>query len=157
MLSRGPHYRHRRRPLGLASKPPGKPDADRCRAWVRTLDASGARIVVPEVADYEVRRELIRAGATARVRRLDRLEFVLDYDPITTAAMRRAAEFWAVARNAGLPTTAHGHALDADCILAAQALLLSGLGDVVTVATTNARHVARFPGLDAQPWETITG
>jgi hypothetical protein len=26
-------------PLGLASKPRGKPDADRCRAWVRVLDA----------------------------------------------------------------------------------------------------------------------
>jgi predicted nucleic acid-binding protein len=143
-------------PLGLASKPPGKPDADRCRAWVRTLDASAARIVVPEVADYEVRRELIRAGATAGVGRLDRLESVLDYDPITTLAMRRAAELWAVVRNGGLPT-AHPHALDADCILAAQALLLGGPGDVVTVATTNARHITRFPGVDAHPWETITG
>jgi predicted nucleic acid-binding protein len=143
-------------PLGLASKPPGKPDADRCRAWVRTLDASGARIVVPEVADYEVRRELIRAGATAGVGRLDRLESVLDYDPITTLAMRRAAELWAVVRNSGLPT-AHPHALDADCILAAQALLLGGPGDVVTVATTNARHIMRFPGVEAHPWETITG
>ncbi len=96
-------------PLGLASKPPGKPDADRCRAWIRTLDTSGVRIVVPEVADYEVRRELIRAGATAGVRRLDRLESVLHYDPITTPAIRHAADFWAVVRNAGLPT-AHHHA-----------------------------------------------
>jgi predicted nucleic acid-binding protein len=143
-------------PLGLASKPPGKPDADQCRAWVRTLDASGVRIIIPEVADYEVRRELIRAGATAGIRRLDRLESVLDYDPITTVAMRRAAEFWAAVRNAGMPT-AHPHALDADCILAAQALLLSGPRDDVTVATTNARHITRFPGVDAQPWETITG
>jgi hypothetical protein len=58
--------------------------------------------------------------------------------------MRRAAEFWVVAQNAGLPT-AHGHALDADCILAAQALLLSGPGDVVTVATTNACHNRALP------------
>ena len=50
-------------PLGLVSKPPGKLDADRCRVWVRALDARAVRIVVPEVADYEVRRELIRAGA----------------------------------------------------------------------------------------------
>ena len=80
----------------------------------------------------------------------------LDYDPITTPAMRLAAEFWAVVRNAGLPT-AHPHALDADCILAAQAFLLGGPGDVVSVATTNAHHLARFPGVDAYPWETITG
>jgi predicted nucleic acid-binding protein len=143
-------------PLGLASKPPGKPDADRCHAWVRALDASGVRVVVLEIADYEVRRELIRAGARAGVGRLDLLESVLDYDPITTAAARRAAELWAAVRNAGVPT-AHPHALDADCVLAAQALLLGGPGDVVVIATTNVRHVARFPGVDARPWETITG
>lgn len=141
-------------PLGLASQRAGKPDADRCRAWVRALDAAGARVVVSEVADYEVRRELIRCGATAGVGRLDRLVAVLGYDPISTPVMRRAAEFWAAVRNAGVPT-APPQALDADCILAAQALLLGGPGDSVTVATTNARHLARFPGVDARQWDTI--
>lgn len=143
-------------PLGLASNPPGKPDAARCRQWLRDMDATGALIVVPEVADFEVRRELIRAGATAGVGRLDRLEAGLAYDPITTPAMRRAAELWAAVRNAGVPT-AHPLALDADCVLAAQALLLGGPGDVVTIATNNVRHVTRFPGVDARVWETVTG
>lgn len=143
-------------PLGEASKPRGKPDADRCRDWIRAMDATGARVVVPEVADYEVRRELIRAGAVAGLGRLDRLVSALDYDPITTPAMRRAAELWAAVRNAGVPT-AHPLALDADAVLAAQALLLGGPGDAVTVATTNARHITRFPGVDARPWELITG
>jgi predicted nucleic acid-binding protein len=141
-------------PLGLASKPRGKTDADRCRDWIRALDASGARIVALEIADYEVRRELFRAGATAGIARLDRLESALDYDPITTPAMRRAAEFWALARQTGVPTAAP-HALDADCILAAQASLLGGPGDVVTIATTNVRHLGRFPGIDAREWSTI--
>jgi predicted nucleic acid-binding protein len=144
-------------PLGLASKPRGKPDADRCRAaWVRALDASGSRVVVPEITDYEVRRELLRVGAKAGIGQLDKLEAVLDYDPITTLAMRRAAEFWALIRRAGTPT-ADPHALDADCILTAQASLLSGPGDVVTIATTNPRHLTRFPGIDAHLWETIVG
>jgi len=143
-------------PLGLASKPRGKPDADRCREWLRALDAAGARIVVPEVADYEVRRELIRAGATAGLARLDRLESVLDFDPITSPAMRRAAELWAAVRKAGVPT-ADPLALDADCILAAQAWLLGSPGDAVTIATTNARHLTRFPGTDARFWEAIKG
>jgi predicted nucleic acid-binding protein len=142
-------------PLGLASKPRGKPDADTCRVWIRTLDAAGARVVVPEIADYEVRRELIRAGATAGVARLDLLESVLDYDPITTAAMRKAAELWAAVRNAGV-ATADRQSLDADCILAAQALLLGGPGVAVTIATPNVRHLTRFPGVTAQAWETIT-
>jgi predicted nucleic acid-binding protein len=142
-------------PLGLASKPRGKPNVARCRDWLRALDAAGVRVVVPEVADYEVRRELIRAGATAGLVRLELLESALDYDPITTPAMRRAAELWATVRNAGLPT-AHPLALDADCVLAAQALLLGGPDDTVTIATTNARHLTRFPGVDARPWELVT-
>jgi len=143
-------------PLGLASKPrdKDKPDADRCRGWIRALESAGARVVVPEVADYEVRRELIRAGARAGLARLDKLESVLDYDPLTTSAMRRAAEFWAVIRRAGVPTAAP-LALDADCILAAQASLVGGVDDGVTVATTNVRHLTRFPGVDARPWEEI--
>jgi len=68
--------------------------------------------------------------------------------------MLRAAELWAAARNAGLPT-AGPDALDADCILAAQALLSAGPSDTVTVATENVAHLSRF--VDAQLWETITG
>ena len=141
-------------PLGLVSKPRGKPDAERCREWIYALNQSGARVVIPEVADYEVRRELIRAGAETGVGRLDRLGSILDYDPITTPAMRRAAELWALVRNAGTPT-AHPLALDGDCILAAQALRLGGRGDAVTIATTNARHLGRFPGVDARHWQSI--
>src|SRR3712207_1956012 len=51
-------------PLGLASQPRGLPRADDCRDWIRDLDAAGVRVVAPEVADYEVRRELLRVGAT---------------------------------------------------------------------------------------------
>jgi hypothetical protein len=142
-------------PLGLASKRPGsKPIVDQCLAWLRTLDAGGALVVAPEIADYEVRRELIRAGITAGITRLDALETGLIYDPITTPAMRRAAELWAFVRQAGVPT-ADPHSLDGDCILAAQAALIGGPGDVVTIATTNVGHLGRFPGVDARLWETI--
>src|SRR5208283_3393922 len=112
-------------------------------------------VVVPEIADYEVRRELIRARKTTGLARLDRLEAGLTYDPITTAAMRRAAEFWALVRQAGLPTAAP-LALDADCILAAQASLLGGPEDIVTIATANVRHLNRIPNLDVRFWESIT-
>src|SRR4051794_21647516 len=100
-------------PLGLASKPRGNAEADRCRRWIHDLIAGGARVVAPEIADYELRRELIRVKATTAVSRLDHLEATLDYDPITTPAMRRAAESWALVRKAGVPT-ADKHALDGD-------------------------------------------
>ncbi|SIO04009.1 hypothetical protein SAMN05444166_2158 [Singulisphaera sp. GP187] len=120
------------------------------------MDAAGALIVVPESADYEVRRELLRIGIRSAVGRLDQVESVLVYDPLTTPAMRRAAEFWAFVRRSGVPT-ADPKALDADCILAAQTSLLGGPGDAVTIATTNAVHLNRFPGIDARQWDLITG
>ena len=54
--------------------------------------------------------------------------------------MRLAAEFWSQVRRAGLPT-ADPQALDADCILAAQATLLGGPGDDIVIATTNVGHL----------------
>jgi predicted nucleic acid-binding protein len=141
-------------PLGLASQARGKPDADRCRAWLAAVAGAGARVVAPEIADYEIRRELLRAGATMGIVRLDRLLGALEFDPISTPAMRRAAELWATVRQSGIPT-ADPQALDADCILAAQAALLGSAGDAVTIASRNIRHLARLPGTDARPWEAI--
>ena len=141
-------------PLGLLTRAIGIPVADQCRAWLAALEAAGARVVAPEIADYEVRRELRRLGATAGVQRLDAMKARLVYLPITTAAMLAAAEFWARIRRAGLPTAGLGE-LDADAILAGQADTAGAPGDTVTIATTNVLHLSRFPGIDAQPWATI--
>jgi predicted nucleic acid-binding protein len=140
-------------PLGLLAHPRGKPLADRCRQWVKDLSAAGVRVFVPEIVDYEVRRELVRLSKAASVGRLDLIKLTLDYAPITTEAMLRAADLWAATRRAGRPT-ASPEALDADCILAAQAIQAAGPGDTVTVATTNVGHLSRF--VDARPWESVT-
>jgi predicted nucleic acid-binding protein len=140
--------------LGLLAKPRGKPRADQCRQWSTDLLSAGVRVFVAEIADYEVRRKLLHIGATAGIRRLDRLKATLDYAPITTDVMLRAAELWAGLRRAGVPTAAPG-SLDADCILAAQALLAAGPGDVLTVATDNVGHLSRL--VDAQTWELVSG
>ena len=58
----------------------------------------GSAVLVREIADYEVRRELIRAGRSAGVGRLGAFIAEVEYLPIETAAMRRAAVFWAEAR-----------------------------------------------------------
>jgi hypothetical protein len=69
--------------------------------------------------------------------------------------MLRAAEFWADARQRGVPT-AGADALDADCIIAAMAATAFDPSDIVTIATSNVSHLARFPGIDARDWITIT-
>ena len=117
------------------------------------MAAAGVRVFVPEIADYEVRRKLIHIGATAGIRRLNQVKTTLDYAPLTTDVMLLAADLWASARRAGLPTAAP-EALDGDCILAAQALMATGPADTVTVAPDNVVHLSRF--VDAQLWETIT-
>ena len=141
-------------PLGLASRRPGIPAVDRCLAWIARLNQAGALIVVPEIADFEVRRELNRLGIASGLRRLDALAVQLRYDPITTPIMRLAAEFWADLRRRGLPT-ADPLALDADAILAAQAARIGGPGDAVTVATGNVNYLARFSAIVARDWPTI--
>jgi hypothetical protein len=64
------------------------------RAWLAARTAAGVVVYLPEIADYEVRRELLRAAKTAGIQRLDVLIADLDYLPLDTPTMRRAAELW---------------------------------------------------------------
>lgn len=117
------------------------------RAWLRAHLDAGVVVLLPEIADYELRRDLLRQGRAESVQRLDALASDLVYLPLDTATMRRAAEFWAIARQEGYPATADP-ALDADVILAAQAAAVGA-----TVASENVRHLARF--VPAAPWRQI--
>jgi predicted nucleic acid-binding protein len=119
--------------------------------WIQDSLASGHHVVVPEIADYEVRRELLRADRITGLARLDSLVQELDYLPISTAAMRLAAQLWAQTRRQGRPT-ADNRALDGDVILAAQ-VLTSPYADAV-IATTNVSHLALF--VRAAPWTDLT-
>ena len=138
-------------PLGLVSAPKLSPLAIDCKRWVQTLIASGRRIIVPEIADYEVRRELLRANKIKGLAHLDGFIASVEYLPLTTPAMRQAAQFWADARQQG-QQTAHDKNIDGDCILAAQAATL-GVADFV-IATTNVRHLARF--VPAELWQNLS-
>ena len=122
-----------------------------CEQWLASLLSAGRRIIVPEITDYELRRELLRIGRRAAIRRLDALAQATEYLPLTTAAMRRAAELWAQARQQGRPTAAD-NTIDADMILAAQALTLNAPAAVI--ATTNVGHLAHF--VAAELWRNIT-
>jgi len=141
--------------LGLLTHPRAKPDALACRRWAQTLLAAGIRVIVPGIADYELRRELIRAGRTSGLNRLDAARAGFEFAALTQAALDEAATLWAAVRNAGV-TTAHPAALDGDAIFAAQTILAAVAGDVVTIATNNSQHLLRFPGIDARPWHSIT-
>ena len=82
------------------------------------------------------------------------LDRPIDYLPITTAAMLKAAEFWADARRSGLPTALET-VLDADIILAAQAAMLNDTEEPggALVVTDNVGHLDRF--IAARRWWDI--
>ena len=76
-------------PLGLIMQRKGIPTADACKAWLAKQIAAGTRILVPEIADFEVRRELVRLGHANAVARLDAFnDSAADrYLPLTTGAI----------------------------------------------------------------------
>ncbi len=137
-------------PLGLLANPKKTAEPLACRRWAARLLAARRRVIIPEIADYEVRRELIRLNRGSSLVLIDRIGLQFEYLAITTQAMRKAAELWATARRLGVPT-APANELDGDVILAGQALTL-GVPEVL-IATTNVAHFAPF--VPAELWENI--
>jgi predicted nucleic acid-binding protein len=139
-------------PLGIISNPGQSQTVVACREGAKSQHEQGNVIVVPEIADYEIRRELLRADKVNGIQRLDLIKTTFAYLPITTAVMLRAAQFWAKARKSGRPTS-DSAALDADVILAAQAAILIDEGGDAVIATSNPRHLSMF--IPAAEWQSI--
>ena len=137
-------------PLGMITNPKSSPENEACKNWLASLAYNAVEVMIPEIADYEVRRELLRAGKDRGLGRLDALKSLLGYAPITTSVMLKAAEFWATARKLGRQS-ADDASMDADMILLAQAGALDG--DETVIATTNVRHLALFAS--ARIWREI--
>jgi predicted nucleic acid-binding protein len=118
------------------------------KLWFRGIVRIGGHdVFLPEVADFELRRELLRLGATASLRELDRLPSEVGYVPIDTAMMRDAAALWAILWNAGQPIGS-ADALGADVILAAQARAAGA-----TMITDNPSHLGRMVPVAA--WKDV--
>lgn len=124
-------------PLSLACHPKHGGDINE---WIQGHLRRGNQVLVPDIADFEVRRELLRLSKTVSVARLEALRRWLGYAPINTGILLHAAQLWADARKKGKPT-ADPQALDCDMVLAAQAQLLNAI-----VATENAKHLSLFCG-----------
>jgi predicted nucleic acid-binding protein len=103
------------------------------RAWLARAVAHHD-VLISEVADYELRRELLRIGSHRSLDRLDELTRELTYVPMATSTWRAAAKLWATLRRGGVVTAAPT-ALDGDVLIAAQAL-----AEGASVVTPNVRH-----------------
>lgn len=78
-------------PLGIISNPSQSQIVLTFRNWAQQQQQQGNLLVVPEIADYEVRRELLRADKLNGIQRLDLIKATFAYLPITTAVMLKAA------------------------------------------------------------------
>lgn len=140
------------RPIILDATPLGKMVHPRQELdmlnWHKEILLAGREIIISEITDFEIRRELILRGYTTSVARLNDLAIAHTYLPVNTKTMRLAAELWADGRKKGLPT-ADPKELDCDVILAAQALLTNAI-----IATENVGHLSRYT--EAKHWKDIT-
>lgn len=109
---------------------------------IKRLLTAGVTVFVPEIADYELRRNLILERLDASILRLDELEMLLSYLPLDTHVMHRAAHLWADLRKGAKPTS-DNKALDGDVILAAQAERVNA-----PILTDNVGHLS-------QVWRTL--
>jgi hypothetical protein len=119
--------------------------------WLEPFLVPGTTVVIPGIADYELRRELQRMGNHESIRALDELGGVLRFLPLDKASMEKACEYWAHARN-NHQATSSDTALDGDMILCG--LVRVAFGDDHLIATTNVKHISLYA--NAMDWQEIT-
>ena len=139
-------------PLGLITQPQRSHEVIAITDWLKDCLRAGARVLVPAIVYYEIKRELLRANKVVGIARLDAFVSATPdrYLALTDDALRFAAELWAQSRRAGRPT-ADATALDIDVLLAAQALRIGG---APIIATTNQKHLSQF--VSALHWTDIS-
>jgi hypothetical protein len=78
-------------PLGKLAHPKAHPEL---AAWFARLMDADISVVVPEIADYELRRNFLLEGLDISVRRLDQLEQQAGFLPITTSSVSIQGHAW---------------------------------------------------------------
>ena len=138
-------------PLGLITQPQRSQEVIAVTDWLKDCLGAGARVRIPAIVYYEIKRELLRANKIGGIARLEAfVDSVPDrYVSLSDDALRLAAELWAQSRQAGRPT-ADATALDIDVLLAAQALRME---EMLVIATTNEKHLSQF--VPARHWTDI--
>jgi len=141
-------------PLGILTNPKRPPETVNALLWAISMRRAGHRFIVPAIADYEVRRELERAGKTNGLAALDAWNNAVPdrYLPLSDSALRLGAKLWANARNAGT-SPADPKELDGDVLIAAQALDMNLPTSEFIIATVNVGHLSLFAPADL--WTNI--
>lgn len=117
------------------------------KEWLRRLLERGAaapEILVSVLADYELRRVLMKQQGVESLAHLDALEQSLRFVPLTVEASRRAAGMRRESGVAGSPSLSDG-----DLLMAAQAEIEGA------ILVTNDKAIHQIPGLTVRDWSEI--
>ena len=145
-------------PLGIITNPKKPAITVEILRWAAAHIRAGNRVMVPSIADYEVRRELVRLRKEDGIGSLDVWNRIPSdrFVSLTDSALQLAATLWAQARNSGTPT-ADPKELDCDVLIAAQTLdyqTVHGIAPYdIIVATVNVGHLKQFVRADL--WQNI--
>ncbi|MEP7119886.1 MAG: PIN domain-containing protein [Byssovorax sp.] len=115
--------------------------------WFQSLLLRGAdapEILVSVLADYELRKTLIRRGASTSLGQLDSLAGSMTYVSVTAEAVRRAADL-----AARLSPEDRRQISDVDVLIAAQAELAGAL------LVTSDHRLRAMPEITAKDWSEI--
>lgn len=137
--------------LGMVTHPKTD-EGHEAAKWLYGHVLAGATIVVPQICDYELRREYIRKNNEKSLKHLNDLIEKSEYALTTKDIWHKAANLWADCRNRG-KRLADDHALDGDVILIATIKDDGNIGAQCIVATTNVKHLIDF--VDARLFHEI--
>ena len=146
-------------PLGVVTNPKFPVVTRDAIRWGIDLMAAGHKIIVPAIADFELRRELTRMGNARSLTALDTFNAAVAdrYLLLTDSALKRAAHLWAQARNLGVlpadPKELNGDVLIAAQVLDYQATYGLATADII-IASVNIGHLSLFVPTDL--WSNIT-
>lgn len=143
-------------PLSQIVHPSVKGELGEIKDWFKKLRASGVEVRVPEIADYELRRNLILEDSLESIAKLNQLlRETGGAIPTTRKVWEKAAEWWAECRKpGGKGETCDPKRLDADVILCATVWSVTRPHKTAEVATTNVKHISRF--VTAKLWREIS-
>ncbi|VXD23108.1 PIN domain-containing protein [Planktothrix serta PCC 8927] len=124
------------------------------REWLEYLNQNDFELRIPEIIDYELRRNLLLENLNKSIDRLDLLQNLLI--PLERKTMLKAAQLWAEIRKQGKGGS-HPKSLDGDAILVAQAIGQKDFFEQVIIVTTDLKDLSRFPnhGISIYEWPNI--
>lgn len=143
-------------PLGEIIK--RHPSADTIR-WIEFINENKIALRIPEIIDYETRRELILQGLKGNIESYKSISNLTKYrqtnrliplEPSIT--LTDACELWADLRFNSQPTADRKN-IDVDVILVTQALSMKKDFDEIIIVTGNLSDLRRFSHLGIKIWD----